>query len=260
MSNTKADSWGAHAGMFNVLGAGKSSEGVDLSKLQFGVAANVMYAWREAQRLLDLERQAIDGPLHVVDFGCGGGGFAQQCDSLGDSAVGIDSSSAMIAKANAENRMGAVYFLTGSEQALRYFPRRDAIVANLVTNYLPSLDELANLAAASLRPGGLLVLANLNPEYVRECLRQGVIYSEPDPRDNPRYAKLNFAGGAQQITLWERADFERAFDSAGLTLEQQSSPPLSADFLQRFESQIPDKYPRDLPRYTVYSFRRAPAH
>ncbi|MBN8550554.1 MAG: methyltransferase domain-containing protein [Deltaproteobacteria bacterium] len=246
--------WDTNAQQFNVHSATDRFE-IDLNKLEFGVAANVMCAWPAVRALIDERRAQLDRALHIVDFGCGTGGFAQQCDDGDDVVTGIDVSAKMIATARASTARH-IYYYNGGEQALNYFLHQDVIAANLVTNYLSSLTAIAGGVARSLELGGRFFFADLNPGYVRECLRQGIIYSDPEPPEHARHAILHFSDGAKRVTLWEPEDYQAAFSDFGLEFRSLSRPLLTEEFLRRFDSQIDPRYPRALPRYGIYAFEK----
>lgn len=245
--------WDKHAAIFNSY-RGADGQAIDLSRAQFGVAANVMVGWRQVHLHLDTFRNTLGKPLVAVDFGCGSGGFAQQLDERGDMVYGVDLSPSMLTNAKASSPK-SVYFMTGDETALRYFSHSDAVVANLVVNYLPDLTSFAANARKALAPGGLLLFVDLNPDYVRECLRREIIYSNPEPPENPRHATLNFAAGPQHITIRDQEEYVELFARHGFSLVSAERPPLHQEFLDMFAGRLPDKYPQDIPRYGVYVFR-----
>jgi SAM-dependent methyltransferase len=59
-----------------------------------GAADNILIAWPVLLRFI--AEHAPAGAVRVLDYGCGGGGFAQKLQSLGFRVVGVDSSPAMI--------------------------------------------------------------------------------------------------------------------------------------------------------------------
>ena len=148
--------WDTNASNFNVS-PGRGSSELDLSKAEFGVAANVLIAWRAIHQLIDARRVEVDRSLHIIDFGCGAGGFSQQRDDCDDVVTGIDISAQMLdcARTNSPRHL---YFLQGDLAALHLFRHQDVVVANLVTNYLPRLEPLAAGVARALAPGAYFSL------------------------------------------------------------------------------------------------------
>jgi len=142
------------------------------------------------------------GVESVLDAACGTGGHALAFTRWGLEATGCDQSPAMIklarAKAGAEN-LDVSFFVAGlSDLAAHAAPRFDAVVC--LGNSLPHLltdDELdagqAGLTSA-LRPGGLLVLHNLN--YDKRW------------REQPRFFAVNssYVKG-REVLVWRFADY-----------------------------------------------------
>jgi ribosomal protein L11 methyltransferase len=97
----------------------------------------------------------------VLDYGCGSGILAIAAAKLGAqrvAGVDIDPMAVQAAKANAlSNGVEAHFWLPGDEPV----PQADIVVANILAN---PLKELAPLLAASVAPGGWLVLSGILSE------------------------------------------------------------------------------------------------
>ena len=138
----------------------------------------------------------------VLDAACGTGGHTLAFARWGLEAAGCDQSPAMIelarAKAEAEN-LDVSFFVAGlADLAAHATPRFDAVVC--LGNSLPHLltdaeldTGLAGLASA-LRPGGLLVLHNLN--YDKRW------------REQPRFFFANSGYvNEREVLVWRFADY-----------------------------------------------------
>ena len=117
-------------------------------------------------RAAQLERYGalLEGPGPVVDVGCGRGELLQALAARGTSVVGVEPNPAMAAQARdrgveVHEVLGAAYLRGVDDDSLQ------AVVAFHVAEHLQvdDLIELMELAAAKLRPGGVLVLETPNP-------------------------------------------------------------------------------------------------
>jgi 2-polyprenyl-3-methyl-5-hydroxy-6-metoxy-1,4-benzoquinol methylase len=103
----------------------------------------------------------------AIDAGCGSGVFslllAQRCARV----VGFDAAAEMVARCEERRRElgveNASFFqarLPGVDRAL--LPQADLLLSSSVVEYLPELDETLALFAATLKPGGTLLLSMPN--------------------------------------------------------------------------------------------------
>lgn len=116
------------------------------------------------KRYLDI----IDTSGPIVDVGCGRGEFLDVLRDAGIEAVGVDADAGMVARCHAKGHTSAVH-----ADGLRYLEGREDASLGLVfcaqvVEHLPpeALQEFLALAAAKLRPGGLLIAETVNPHSV----------------------------------------------------------------------------------------------
>jgi glycine/sarcosine N-methyltransferase len=124
-------------------------------------------------------RLAVEGPFlrqllerinarTVLDAACGSGGHALALAEWGYQVVGVDASPAMIelARAKAATADNVTFHVAGLGELASRFRSFDAVLClgNSLPHLLTEADLLAALAdlAACVRPGGLLILHNLN--------------------------------------------------------------------------------------------------
>jgi len=106
----------------------------------------------------------IDGQ-RVLDAGCGDGYLARVLARRGARVTGIDLAPNLIDIARSKDAAGDIEYLTGdlSLPQPAFAGRFDAVASYLVLNDLPGYRGFAATLAASLKPGGRMVIALNNP-------------------------------------------------------------------------------------------------
>ncbi|MHB1133021.1 MAG: class I SAM-dependent methyltransferase [Chloroflexota bacterium] len=143
----------------------------------FGAEYDVMVSWPgRLEREGPFLRQELDrvGARRVLDVGCATGGHAIHLAGQGFQTVGADPSEAMLARAraNSTGREGVNFVRAGFGQLASALPGSTFDAALCLGNTLPhALGQAGLLAAlrdiaAVLRPGGLLVVQQLNYDRV----------------------------------------------------------------------------------------------
>jgi 2-polyprenyl-6-hydroxyphenyl methylase/3-demethylubiquinone-9 3-methyltransferase len=109
-------------------------------------------------------RDSLTG-LRVLDIGCGGGILCEPLARLGASVVGIDPAASNIAVAQrhaAQSGLAIDYRNAAAETLAEAGEIFDIVLAMEVVEHVTDLDLFVSLAAAMVRPGGLLFIATLN--------------------------------------------------------------------------------------------------
>jgi S-adenosylmethionine-dependent methyltransferase len=112
----------------------------------------------------------LEGPLRVLDTGCGQGTQSIALARLGHEVVGIDLSDALLgtarraAAAEPDEVRRRLTFEVGDVLALadRHIESYDLVCCHGVAMYLPSLAETARAVAGATRSGGLISLLTRN--------------------------------------------------------------------------------------------------
>lgn len=115
-------------------------------------------------------RNVLDAPMlarlqaakaqDILDLGCGEGRFCRLAAALGARVVGIDPTAALIAHANAQG--GAAYVEAKAEDLPFEDASFDVVVSYLSLIDIPDVPAALHEAHRVLRPGGRLLIANLN--------------------------------------------------------------------------------------------------
>lgn len=108
-----------------------------------------------------LERVAMAAPRRALDVGCGEGRFSRILRARGIEAVGIDPTAALLERARALDPGGD--YRAGRAEALDFEDGAfDLVVSYLTLIDIPDVDAAIREMARVLRPGGRLLIANLN--------------------------------------------------------------------------------------------------
>src|SRR5690242_2628343 len=104
------------------------------------VADNMLIAWPVV--LAFLKKNAPKGKkLHVAEYGCGGGGFANKLNSLGYQVTGIDSSTEMVNIANASYG-SQIKFLVGDSSLLQNLGSFSIITSIMTLPFIEDIEKV----------------------------------------------------------------------------------------------------------------------
>jgi trans-aconitate 2-methyltransferase len=213
--------------------------------------------------------------LSVIDLGCGTGELTRKlADALPSSdVVGLDSSAAMLERAQAQVRPG-LRFVEGAIEDLT--GEYDLIFSHAAIHWIDDQASLIGKLFAQLRPGGQLVVQlPSNPDHPARRAIVEVACEAPFAaalggfqRTLPalpvdRYAELLFRAGAPGPVAFEKvyphvladsgaiADFLRA--TALLPYLERLTPELGEAFQRRYRERLSVLYPE---RPVFFGFRR----
>ncbi len=108
-----------------------------------------------------LPRALATAPQTALDVGCGEGRFCRMLGERGIETTGIDPTAALIARAQELDAVGA--YIEASGEALPFADRSfDLVVSYLSLIDIPDFATAIAEMARVLKPGGVLLIANLN--------------------------------------------------------------------------------------------------
>jgi len=190
-------------------------------------------------------RHVLDAPMlararagafrDALDVGCGEGRFSRMLQAAGLRSVGVDPSARMIASARARDPAGD--YRIGAAEALG-FPDGafDLVVSYLTLIDIAGLDSAVAEMARVLKPGGALLVANLNSFFTAGPPEGWSRNAADEPTFcidrylEERVEWISWAG--LRVQNWHRplSRYMSAFLAAGLRLEHFDEPrPEGAD-------------------------------
>jgi SAM-dependent methyltransferase len=120
-----------------------------------------------------LPRALARSPKKALDVGCGEGRFCRMLKPHGVDVVGVDPTPALIAAARSRDT-GGVYLEAPAERLPFGSATFDLVVSYLSFIDIPDIESAIPEMARVLRPGGVLLIANLN-SFNTACADQGWI-------------------------------------------------------------------------------------
>jgi S-adenosylmethionine-dependent methyltransferase len=166
---------------------------------------------------------ALDGPLRVLDAGCGQGTQAIALARLGHEVVGVDLSNALLVAARStladepDEVRQRVAFEVGDVLCLadRHIENYDLVCCHGVAMYLSSLDETAEALARVTRRGGLISLLTRNRAGI--AMRAGMVgrWSQCVEAFDARTYENRL--GIESVRADEPAEARLALERAGAT-------------------------------------------
>lgn len=207
-----------------------------------------------------LARARDRGFRTALDVGCGEGRFCRLLRPLGIATVGIDPTAALIEEAGRRDPDGD-YRIGAAEQLDFADASFDLVVSYLSLIDIPDIASAIAEMARVLKPGGTLLIANLNsfttaaspPGWRRDTEGKRSYY----PIDNYMGERADWVGWrAIRIRNWHRplSTYMQLLLSAGLELrhfdEPQPSPDAPADEIEQ---------QRRVPNFLIMEWQKAVA-
>jgi 2-polyprenyl-6-hydroxyphenyl methylase/3-demethylubiquinone-9 3-methyltransferase len=105
--------------------------------------------------------------LRILDIGCGAGLLCEPLTRLGAQVIGVDPSATNIATAKAHADKGhlSIDYRCTTVEEMDARERFDIVLAMEVIEHVSDVGAFLNRCATMLKPGGLMVVSTLNPNW-----------------------------------------------------------------------------------------------
>ena len=220
-------------------------------EISAGAADNILIAWPVILKFLQdnfpKEKNGI-----IVDFGCGGGGFANKLHSLGYQVIGIDASAEMIKTASKQYGKNVVFKVGDSRQLSQIGPVI-CISSIMALQFVKDIDAAMSDFSKTLMPNGLLIFAVFNPDYVINGLKSKLFFEDFDSTAKPTKGIANFGNEIRIPTYIRTAEeYTNTAQQHGLKCLLESYPPFTEEFIKKY----PTDMPTDKPEYLILGYQK----
>jgi len=219
-------------------------------KINTRSADNVLIAWPVLKHAIG-EYQA--GANRLLDYGCGTGEFCRHMRAEGFHVEGIDIAHDMIRAAQKDSPK-EIRYQVGDKKALKNIEGKfNVITSIMVFQFIKDLDSYIPLFHDLLIDRGLVVFAVHNPDYVKTCCQQKMVFSSLRSAGDSHIARMKVEKGASVDTyVRSKEKYKRLFEKHGFEFLSSHYPP----FTQEFVSQYNWSLPTDDSEYLIMAMRK----
>lgn len=213
-------------------------------------ADNILIAWPPIVHLIQTTFPSLK-EIRILDFGCGTGGFCLKLNNLGYKVTGIDSSKEMIDIAK-RNLPESVTLLLGDQSSIPVCGQFNVIVSIMTLQFIENLTNIFHILINALLPGGLLIIADFNKEWVKECLKIPISFRDFDSNINPHKGWKTFGALKTPVYIREAEEYDLFANHNSLDKILEVRPPFSDEFINKY----PDKRPKHLSEYLILAYHK----
>jgi ubiquinone/menaquinone biosynthesis C-methylase UbiE len=196
------------------------------------VADNILIAWPE---MLSFIKEY--GPkglgLRLLEYGCGGGGFAHKLTQLGYKVTGVDSSSEMINIAKTAYG-DEVNFLFGNSSILSTLKPFSIITSVMTLQFIEDIEKTLDALSSALVSEGILTFAVHNPKCITAHIKAGILFEDFESVENPKKGILNFDGIKIPIFIRTASEYNEMLQKRGFKPLVEAYPPFTKEFLEKY--------------------------
>lgn len=214
------------------------------------VADNVLIAWPSILKVIIKEYPNPRG-IKVLDFGCGTGGFCNKLSEMGFDVVGLDPSEEMIKTAK-QNSPQSIQYVIGDKSKISSLGKVDVIVTIMTFPFIEDIKTAYRLIIENLHPNGLLVIADFNKDWVKECLKVKVSFAAFDSDENPNRGWKTFGDIKIPVFIRDSKEYDQLAKQNGLMKLKEEYPPFTKEFIQQY----PDNRPKNKPEYLILGYKK----
>ena len=224
--------------------------GGNKEEISSGAADNILIAWPVILQFLQ-DNFPKDRKGIIIDFGCGGGGFANKLHSLVYQVIGIDASEEMIKIAN-KLYGKEISFKVGDHHQLTHMGKVACIASIMSLQFIGDIDAAMSDFSKALIPNGLLIFAVFNPEYVVNGLKAKLFFEDFDSTAKPTKGIANFSGIRIPTYIRTAKEYTGIVQKYGFKCLLESYPPFTEEFIKKY----PTDMPTDKPEYLILGYQR----
>lgn len=220
------------------------------SQIDPKVADNILIAWPP---ILNTIKANFPNPkkLTALDYGCGSGAFCMELNKLGFTVDGIDTSVGMIAEANKNSPYSIGFYLCDSD-SLAKEPHYEVITSIMTLQFIENIEPTLDRLVAALQKDGIILFADFNQEWVKECLNKGISFSDFDSQENPVKGKITFNEIKIPVFIRDAQFYDNYFLKKGFEKILAEKPPFTEEFIKKY----PDDRPKNISEYLILGYKK----
>lgn len=183
--------------------------------------------------------------LKALDFGCGGGMFANKLLHMGFEVTGYDNSKELIKKAciNTPDEIT----ITSSTTVVAHKGKYDLIVSIMVLPFIEDINSTISNIISHLNPNGLVIYAVFNPQFIQNNLNDNVFTGTGI---NNIFMELK-EGIKIPAYIREESEYREIFNNLGCNEVYLDYPKFTDEFLHKYHM----PFSTDFPEYLIQAFR-----
>jgi 2-polyprenyl-3-methyl-5-hydroxy-6-metoxy-1,4-benzoquinol methylase len=219
-------------------------------------ADNVIIAWPVLVN--QVESYAASKPneeMALLDYGCGTGGFCIKLASLGYTVIGIDCANELIELARKNSPPAIAYYvgdILTDRLILEGLAKLDVITSINVFQFIEDINAVAESLYHALKPGGMLVFAVFNPEFVVRCVTEQKMVYELVSSTEGTTAYVDIQDVTFKIWVRDECEYKQIFGDVGFTFLSTDYPPFTPEFVRKYNWPLPS----DVSEYLIMAFRK----
>ena len=222
----------------------------DEGEISSHAADNILIAWPVVLDFIK-ENAPKEEDLRGLEYGCGGGGFAEKLNTLGYQVTGVDSSAEMIKVANAAHG-SHIKFMVGDSSVLHTFEPFSIITSIMTLQFIENIEKVVDDFSKALTPDGILVFAVHNPEHVKEYLKAQILFEDFNSNDQPETGYLNLGGNKIPIFIRTAEEYNLLLKKKGFEPLLKAYPPFTKEFLSKY----PISAPTEQSEFLILGYRK----
>lgn len=236
--------------VWDTLGKSSFNTHIKENEIDPRAADNILIAWPPVLKLIQ-SKFSPSNDVKILDYGCGTGGFCNKLNALGYSPIGVDSSEGMINTAKHNNPLNITYIL-GDHNSIQPLGKFNVVVSIMTLQFIEDLDGVLQAFRNSLLPGGIIVVADFNRDWVKESLKKHIWFDKFDSMDRPTRGLKTFKELNTLVFIRDSQDYDILTSKFGMVKILESNPPFTEEFIKKY----PDYVPNSISEYLILGYQK----